>query len=278
MMTESSNYSRIGGALAWLADHYQDQPALEDIAARAGLSPHHFQRVFKAHVGVSPKKFLAKLTLDHAKESLARHDSVLDASLDAGLSGPGRLHDLFVTHEAMTPGQWKAAASGMTLFYGWHESPFGDCLIVAAHNGVCAMGFAKFDSGDDDRRAVLTELAAPYGGARLVADIGATAPFAEAAFAGTGDNLHLILKGTPFQLKVWGALLRIPAGQVTSYGDLASHLGMPRATRAVASAVGRNAIAWIIPCHRVLRANGAISGYRWGVRPKRLMLAWEAAA
>lgn len=271
---QSAHHQRIAEVLAWLAEHHQDRPTLDEAAARAGLSPHHFQRVFTAHVGVSPKKFLAKLSLDQAKESLARRNSVLDASFDAGLSGPGRLHDLFVTHEAMTPGQWKTAADGMELRTGWHASPFGDCLIVASPAGICALGFAGPGTSRD---RVFADLTAPYAGARLIDDRAATAPLARAAFAAGRRDLSLVLRGTPFQLKVWDALLRIPSGSVVSYGDLAAGLAMPTATRAVASAVARNAVAWLIPCHRVLRATGAIGGYRWGPAQKRLMLAWEAA-
>ncbi len=275
-MDQNQTYQIIGETLAWLAENYQDQPSLDDVAARAGMSPHHFQRVFSAHVGVSPKKFLAKLAIDRAKESLAREDSVLDASFDAGLSGPGRLHDLFVTHEAMTPGQWKTEAAGMALQYGWHQSPFGDCLIIAADRGVCALGFAGFNHDTIQREATFADLAGPFGEAHIELDQQATAPHAAAAFGRATENLHLVLKGTPFQLKIWEALLRIPPGAVTSYSGLAAHLGQPSAARAVASAVARNPVSWLIPCHRVLRAGGAISGYRWGPNRKRLMLAWEA--
>lgn len=267
----------MGETLVWLAENYQDQPSLDEIAAQAGMSPHHFQRVFSAHVGVSPKKFLAKLALDQAKESLARDDSVLEASFDAGLSGPGRLHDLFITHEAMTPGQWKTEAAGMALRYGWHDSPFGDCLIIAAERGVCALGFAGVNPDSVQRDAVFADLAGPFGAARLTPDQAMTAPYAATAFGRPGGNLHLVLKGTPFQLKIWEALLHIPMGAVTSYSGLAAKIGQPNATRAVASAVARNHVSWLIPCHRVLRAGGAISGYRWGPNRKRVMLAWEAS-
>jgi len=274
---QDDNYARVGHALAWLTEHYQEQPSLEAVAAEAGLSPHHFQRVFKSHVGVSPKKFIAKLSLDQAKTSLARDDSVLTASLDAGLSGPSRLHDLFITHEAMTPGQWKVAAAGLTIHHGWHPSPFGDCLIAAIDDKICAMGFAPFGASYRDRELVFKDLMTPYHAAQLISDTDATQPFAVAAFGPAKADLKLLLRATPFQLKVWEALLEIPAGDVVSYSNLAAAIGAPTATRAAASAVAKNNIAWLIPCHRVLRASGELGGFRWGTGQKRVMLAWEAA-
>ncbi len=259
-------------AIAWLTANYRDQPSLADTAAVVGLSPHHFQRIFSRNVGVSPKKYLQHLTLNHLKDRLAASDSILDAAYDAGLSGPGRMHDLFVTHEAMTPGEWKASAAGLDLRYGWHDSPFGDCLIVATPRGVCGLAFR-----DGARADTLANLAKGFADAELRHDQVATAPHAAAIFAGAADSIHLVLRGTPFQLKVWQALLCIPDGALVSYQGLASTLGRPTASRAVAGAVGRNQISWLIPCHRVVRADGSISGYRWNPRIKRAMLAWESA-
>jgi AraC family transcriptional regulator of adaptative response/methylated-DNA-[protein]-cysteine methyltransferase len=263
---------RMQRVLRWLSEHYIDQPSLEDTASIIGLGPHHFQRLFTRYVGVSPKKYVQYLTLEHAKHSLANSASVLDAAFDAGLSGPGRLHDLFVTHEALSPGEWKSQAEGLDLRYGWHDSPFGDCLIVASSRGVCGLAF-----GDrQDRAGAFENLARSFGGARLTWDTPATAEHAELAFGGRG-NIHLLLRATPFQLKVWEALLRIPMGATTSYTDLASRIGQPTATRAVASALAMNPVSWLIPCHRVLRSDGSISGYRWSPEQKRTLLAWEAA-
>ena len=259
-------------AIAWLVENYRQQPSLADTAAVVGLSPHHFQRMFSRNVGVSPKKYLQHLTLNHLKHRLAAADSVLDAAYDAGLSGPGRMHDLFVTHEAMTPGEWKASAAGLDLRYGWHDSPFGECLIVAAPRGVCGLAFR-----DGARSATLNNLTKGFAEAQLRHDQSATAPYANAIFAGAADSIHLVLRGTPFQLKVWQALLCIPDGALVSYQGLATALGRPTASRAVAGAVARNQISWLIPCHRVVRADGSISGYRWNPRIKRAMLAWETA-
>jgi AraC family transcriptional regulator of adaptative response/methylated-DNA-[protein]-cysteine methyltransferase len=266
----SRDYALIGNVLGWLGAHWQEQPSLETVARVAGLGPHHFQRLFTCHVGVSPKKFVQYLTLDHAKASLDASASVLDAAFDAGLSGPGRLHDLFVSHEGLTPGEWKAQAAGLDLRYGWHASPFGECLIAIAPRGVCGLAFR-----DGDRAATLADLARNFAGAALREDPAATAPHAERAF-GSGA-LHLVLRGTPFQLKVWEALLRIQPGATVSYAGLAERLGRPSAARAVAGAVAFNPVSWLIPCHRVLRGDGSITGYRWSPERKRVLLAWEAA-
>lgn len=263
---------RMERVLRWLSEHYIDQPSLEDTAAIIGLGPHHFQRLFTRYVGVSPKKYVQFLTLEHAKRSLAASASVLDAAFDAGLSGPGRLHDLFVTHEALSPGEWKTQADGLDLRYGWHDSPFGDCLIVASERGVCGLAFGA----RQDRARAFENLARSFGGARLTWDTPATAGYADLAFGGQG-NIHLLLRATPFQLKVWEALLRIPLGATTSYTDLASRIGKPTAARAVAGAVAANPVSWLIPCHRVLRSDGSITGYRWSPQQKRILLAWEAA-
>ena len=259
--------------LGWLGAHYLRQPRLEEIAAVAGMSPAHFQRLFTARVGVSPKKFVQHLTLGRAKAALAAEMSVLDAAYEAGLSGPGRLHDLFVVHEAVTPGEWKVRGEGLTLRYGWHDSPFGDCLILAGERGVCGLGFSELA----ERDATLADLAAPYARARILDDARATAPLADLAFGRAQGRLAVVLRGSPFRLKVWEALLRIPAGAAASYAQVAAHLGAPKAARAVGGACATNAVAWLIPCHRVLRAEGSLGGYRWGEPRKRAMLAWESA-
>jgi len=273
MTTDIETYRRIERAIHWLADHYREQPSLTRAAEAAGLSEFHFQRLFADWAGVSPKKFLQYLTLAHAKERLAACDSVLDAAYDAGLSGPGRLHDLFVAHEAVTPGAWKAMGAGLTLRYGWHESPFGDCLLVATDRGLCGLGFVL----PEGRTATEADLLAGWDEARLIEDPAATAPYARRAFAEGDGTLRLVLRGTPFQLKVWEALMRIPPGAVVSYERLAQHLGKPRAARAVAGAIALNPVSWIVPCHRVIRGTGVVTGYRWGPARKRALLAWEAA-
>lgn len=272
--TETSDdygFALVGRLLAWLAEHYREQPSLEAIAREAGMSPYHVQRLFTRYVGVSPKKYVQYLTLDHAKRALDQSRSVLDVAFDTGLSGPGRLHDLFVSHEALTPGEWKRHGEGLEVRYGWHDSPFGECLIAATARGVCGLAF----NGMDDRGASLAELATSLGEASLIEDIEATTPYAETAFG--GGELHLVLRGTPFQLKVWEALMRIPSGCVLSYSDLAARIGSPGSARAVAGAVARNPVSWLVPCHRVIRSGGTISGYRWEQDTKRVILAWEAA-
>lgn len=262
---------RISRAIEFLTDNFERQPSLDEAAEEAGLSSFHFQRLFTRYVGVSPKKFIQHLTLNRAKESLADSASVLDAAYDAGLSGPGRLHDLFVTHESLTPGEWKAKGAGKDIAYGWHPSPFGECLIVASERGVCGLAFEL----EEGREATIDDLFTSLGEARRKQDQPLTKEYAERAF--DGGELKVMLRGTPFQLKVWEGLLRIPSGTVTSYEGLAKSLGRPTAARAVASAVARNPVSWLVPCHRVLRGSGAITGYRWGPRKKRSMLAVEAA-
>ncbi|MEM9683071.1 MAG: methylated-DNA--[protein]-cysteine S-methyltransferase [Pseudomonadota bacterium] len=278
MMTEihsdKKNYRMIEHAIHWLADHYQEQPSLARVASEVGLSEFHFQRVFSDWAGVSPKKFLQYLTLEHAKERLAASDSVLDAAYDAGLSGPSRLHDLFVVHEGVSPGEWKAMGRGLTLRYGWSDSPFGDCLMVATDRGLCGLGFVL----PEGREATEEDLLGRWDQAQLVEDASAIAPYAALAFGEEGGKLPLVLRGTPFQLKVWEALMRIPPGAVVSYERLAKHLGKPTAARAVAGAVALNPVSWLVPCHRVIRGTGIITGYRWGPDRKRALLAWEAAA
>ena len=272
--TGGSDHARIARAIDYLAGHFEDQPSLDQVAREVGLSSYHFQRLFSRMVGVSPKKFVQHLTLNRAKESLAGSASVLDAAYDAGLSGPGRLHDLFVAHEAMTPGQWKARGAGLDLSYGWHDSPFGPCLIVATEQGVCGLGFER-GSGKGE---TFDDLMTHWPKAEPREDASLTAPFAASAFGHAKGDLRLMLRGTPFQLKVWEALLRIPPGSVVTYTDIARALDRPDAVRAVASAVARNPISWLIPCHRVLRQTGALAGYRWDIYRKRAMLAIEGAA
>ena len=266
--------SRIERALDWLSRNFERQPSLAEAAGHVGLSEYHFQRRFTRQVGLSPKKYVQFLTLERAKEALAKSRSVLDAAYASGLSGPGRLHDLFVNVEAMTPGEYKHRGEGLTIRYGMHPSPFGQCLIMRTDRGVCGLAFTS----PARRGEAFADLARGFESAVFVEDTGATAGVAAAMFgapSGPG-GLVLHLRGTPFQVKVWRALLAIPPGCVTSYGDLARRVGAPRASRAAGSAVGSNPVAWIIPCHRVIRASGVLGEYRWGRGRKLAMLSLEA--
>ncbi len=270
-----SDYARIEQALAYIADRVDQQPELDEIAAAVGLSPFHFQRLFTRWVGVSPKKFLQYLTLDRAKACLAESASVLDAALAAGLSGPGRLHDLFVTHEAVTPGEFKQRGAGLTITYGWAESPFGDCLIMMTPRGICGLAFVV----DGDRAACFDDMRRRWPFAKFVEDNERIAQLGRAIFAPRrrhDEPLRLVLYGSPFQIKVWEALLRIPPGALVSYDRLAEAIGAAGAARAVGAAVGDNPISYLIPCHRVIRKSGVINHYHWGRARKLAMIGWEA--
>ena len=274
---QHEDYRRVEAAILYLEAHYQDQPSLEEVAAQAHLSKYHFQRLFTRWAGVSPKRFLQALTLSGAKNVLADAGSVLDATYESGLSSPGRLHDLFVTHEAVTPGEFKGFGAGLVIRYGFGVSPFGACLVATTERGVCWLSF----HGPGDREGALAELERVWPRARLSADLDA-APLLARIFSPPGGGahpapMHLLLRGTPFQLKVWEALLDIPPGEVASYGDVARHIGQPGAARAVGNAVAHNAIAFLIPCPRVIRRAGGAGSYRWGAARKRTMLAWESA-
>lgn len=273
MSVLAADFTRIEKAIDYLAANFQEQPDLDTVAQVAGLSPYHFQRLFKRWAGISPKRFVQFLTLDYARQQLSASASVLDAALDVGLSGPGRLHDLFVTYEAMTPGEYKRAGSEVEIAYGVHPSPFGPCFIGQTARGVCLLGFADTDDGEE----VLGRFQARWPAATFRSDKRATAKTAAQIFGGAGGRISLDLQGTNFQLKVWEALLRIPHGAVVSYEGLAESLGRPSAARAVGSAVALNPISYLIPCHRVIRKSGRISNYEWGPRRKRVMLGWEAA-
>ncbi len=262
----------IARAIHHLVDHHPEQLSLAELAAVTGLHPHHFQRVFKRWAGISPKRFAQYLTVEHAKRLLAEDQCVLGTALDVGLSGPGRLHDLFVACEAMTPGDFKARGLGLDIRYGVHDGPFGPVAIGLTDRGICWLGFA-----DGGPAAAAMTLAREWPAATLVRDDAATASVAARVFAGVGaPGLPLLLRGTNFQVKVWQALLRIPPGRVASYQDVARAIGKPAAVRAVGQAVGRNPIAVIIPCHRVIRKTGVVHDYRWGAPRKRALLAWEA--
>lgn len=280
-MQMQDSYKTIERALTYLSDHWEEQPELHDLADYVGMSEHHLQRVFTRWVGISPKKFLSVLTLDQAKRRLNDSLSILHASLDSGLSGPGRLHDLFVTYEAMTPGEYKRKASGLTIRYGWHETPFGEALLMTTDRGVCGMSFL------DDRgyEGVFDDMARRWPKARLMQDQAETGRAIAQVFAspqaikeGDVPPLRLFIKGTEFQVKVWEALMELPMGSLTTYGDLARRVGMSKGgAQAVGNAVGMNPISWLIPCHRVIRNTGELGGYRWGLPRKIAMMGWEAA-
>ncbi|WP_136634417.1 methylated-DNA--[protein]-cysteine S-methyltransferase [Pseudooceanicola onchidii] len=245
---------------------------LDQLATRMGMSQAHFQRLFSAWVGVSPKRFQQYLALGHAKALLTNRFSTLEAAAGAGLSGSGRLHDLFVRWEAMSPGDFARGGDGLMIRHGWLDTPFGEALVMGTDRGLCGIGFVE----EMGRDAVWQDMTARWPAARLIEDPDALRPWAEAAFGQTGETrLHMI--GAPFQIKVWEALLRIPSGHVTTYGEIAKSIGSPKAVRAVGTAVGRNPVSWLIPCHRAIRSTGGLGGYHWGLPVKRAMLAWESA-
>lgn len=273
---ECESYRAVARAIAYIREHAREQPSLAEIAAHAGRSGFHFQRQFSEWAGISPKRFLQYLTKQYAKEALRRCEGVLEAAYDAGLSGPGRLHDLMVTCEAVSPGEHRALGEGVAIAWGMHATPFGECLIATTGRGICRLSFL----GPGGREAGLMELRAEWPRAQLRRDDAATAAPARAAFAASrrAGPLHLWLKGTNFQLKVWEALLRIAPGELVSYGSVASAIGRPRAARAVGAAVGANPVAVLIPCHRVIRKAGDFGDYRWGLARKQALIAREAAA
>ncbi len=272
-MTETSpyHYAVIARALA-IIDDAGPTLTLDALAQRMKMSPAHFQRIFSQWVGVSPKKYQQYLTLDHARRLLTDRFTVLDAALEAGLSGSGRLHDLFLTWEAMSPGDYAKGGAGLTINWGWFETPFGPALVMGTDKGICGMGF----SAEMGEEAAMQDLMSRWPLAAFVEDPDRLRPWVRAAFGAEGAA-PLFLIGAPFQIKVWEALLRIPSGHVTTYSEIACAIGHPAAVRAVGTAVGRNPISLFIPCHRALRKSGGLGGYHWGLPVKRAILAWEAA-
>lgn len=269
MDSNSYHYNVMGRALAYIEDTVTKQPTLEEVSKAVGLSPAHFQRVFSQWVGVSPKRYQQYLTLDLAKRMLAERFTVLETTLEMGLSGTSRLHDLFVRWEAMSPGEF---AQGTKIFWDWGQSPFGEALVMATDRGICGIAFTS----ECTREEAMADMQSRWPNAQFVQGDTRLKPWMEAIFSGTGEAaLHLI--GAPFQLKVWEALLRVPTGHVTTYSEIAKSIGHSKAVRAVGTAVGRNPVSWLIPCHRALRKSGALGGYHWGLPVKRALLAWEAA-
>lgn len=275
----STDYHRVERAIRYLDTASPDRPSLDDVASHIGMSPYHFQRLFMRWAGISPKRFSQVLSLEHAKARLRESRNLLDATWDAGLSSSGRLHDLFVTLEGVTPGEFRQAGRGLRIAAGFHETPFGECLLATTERGICGLTFVA-----GTRDAAMTELMERWPGAVIEERPRETGRVAQRIFAALEVRdpeglvpLGLLVRGTNFQVKVWRALLRIPTGGVATYEDIARSIGAPRAVRAVGTAIGRNPVAWLIPCHRVIRATGALGGYRWGNERKRVMLAWEAA-
>jgi AraC family transcriptional regulator of adaptative response/methylated-DNA-[protein]-cysteine methyltransferase len=279
--TTSSNqseldYRRIERAILFLEERFQEQPDLSDVARHVHLSDYHFQRLFTRWAGISPKRFVQFLTVEHAKVRLAASRSVLDATFDAGMSSPGRLHDLFVTLEAVTPGEFKQHGAGLTIEFGFHHSPFGKCLVAVTGRGICGLKFVE----QGGEAGAVEELRARWPVAEMRERPAVTESVSRRVFGRAdqdGKPLRLVVSGTNFQIKVWQALLRVPPGALTTYRDLAAQLGKPNAARAVGNAVAGNPIAFLIPCHRVIRESGALGGYRWGLTRKRAILGWEAA-
>ncbi|MBA9033339.1 methylated-DNA--[protein]-cysteine S-methyltransferase [Rhizobium leguminosarum] len=275
---DGPDYDIVRRVIELITEDYRDQPSLEAIAARLNQSPTQLQKTFTRWAGLSPKGFLQAVTLDHAKRLLRGEDMpLLETSIEVGLSGPSRLHDLFVTHEAMSPGEWKAKGGGLTIRYGFHICPFGVALIMVTDRGLAGLAFS--DSGDE--RACLEDMTCRWPNAEYVEDLQATVPYAARIFEpgkwSSDQPLRVVLIGTDFQVRVWQSLLKIPFGKAVTYSDIANDIGRPTAQRAVGAAVGANPISFVVPCHRALGKNGALTGYHWGLTRKRAMLGWESA-
>jgi AraC family transcriptional regulator, regulatory protein of adaptative response / methylated-DNA-[protein]-cysteine methyltransferase len=275
MTQEILNYTRIAEAIDYIREHFREQPSLDEVAEKVNLSPYHFQRLFTEWAGVSPKKFLQFISIEHAKSVLKNEQANLfDAALETGLSGTGRLHDLFINIEGMTPGEYKNGGESLSINFSFAETPFGEVLIASTTKGICYMAFA------DDERVAFHELKGLFPNAvfrRMTDFMQQDALFIFNKDWGKLNQVKLHLKGTAFQLKVWKSLLTIPMGKFTTYGKLASKLNNPKASRAVGSAVGDNPVAFLIPCHRVIQSTGSFGQYHWGSTRKTAMLGWEAA-
>ncbi len=274
--SSSRDYDLVRRSLSFLTENWRDQPSLETLSERSGVSPHHLQRLFTRWAGLSPKAFLQAVTIDHARELLRDSASILDTAYEVGLSGPGRLHDLFVTHEGMSPGIYKAKGRGLVIRYGFHDCPFGRALVMVTGTGLCGLAFA--DTGEE--RTVLTDMMSRWPEADYIEDKTATVPYAARIFEPGNwkqdQPLRIVFIGSDFEIRVWETLLRIPLGKASTYSAIAGHLGKPQAARAVGTAVGRNPISFVVPCHRVLAKSGGLCGYHWGLTRKRAILGWEA--
>ena len=276
MEKQTHDYDMVKHTLAFISENWREQPSLETLADQAGLSPTHLQRLFTRWAGLSPKAFLQAVTLDHARGLLRDSASILDASYELGLSGPGRLHDLFVTHEGMSPGIYKAHGRGLNISYGFHDCPFGRALILITSEGLAGLAFA--DHGKE--KSALADMTSRWPEATYVENQQATAAYAKRIFESErwkpDQPLRIVFIGSDFEIRVWETLLRIPFGKASTYSDIASHIGKPKAARAVGAAVGKNPISFVVPCHRVLGKSGGLCGYHWGLTRKRAILGWEA--
>ena len=274
--SQLDDYEKVRDVLAFLTENWREQPSLGQLAQRVQLSPEGLHDLFTRWAGLSPKAFLQALTLDHARGMLAQSASILETSLETGLSGPSRLHDLFVTHEGMPPGAWKNKGAGLSIAYGFHPSPFGIALVMVTDFGMCGLAFA--DPGEE--AVALSDMKQRWPNAQYTEDSALTAPYAARIFAPEkwrdGQPLRVTMIGTDFEIRVWETLLKIPTGKATTYGDIACAVGSPKAARAVGAAVGRNPISFVVPCHRVLGKSGDLTGYHWGLTRKRAILGWEA--
>ncbi len=270
------DYDSVRRAIAFISEHWRSQPTIEAMADAASVTPDELHHLFRRWAGLTPKAFMQALTLDHAKGLLRDSASILDAALDSGLSGPGRLHDLFVTHEAMSPGEWKNGGAGMTLRHGFHPSPFGTAIVIATGRGLAGLAFA--DPGDE--RIALADMTRRWPNATYVEDSGGTAGLAQRIFDTRlwrpDQPLRVVLIGTDFEVRVWETLLKIPMGKAVSYSDIACKIRSPKASRAVGAAVGKNPVSFVVPCHRALGKDGKLTGYHWGITRKQAMLGWEA--
>lgn len=278
MEKQTHDYDLVKHTLAFISENWRDQPSLETLADQAGLSPTHLQRLFTRWAGLSPKAFLQAVTLDHARGLLRDSASILDASYELGLSGPGRLHDLFVTHEGMSPGIYKAHGRGLNISYGFHDCPFGRALILITSEGLAGLAFADYGK----EKSAFADMTARWPEATYVEDERVTAAYAKRIFESErwkpDQPLKIVFIGSDFEIRVWETILRIPFGKASTYSDIASHIGKPKAARAVGSAVGKNPISFVVPCHRVLEKSGGLGGYHWGLTRKRAILGWEAGA
>jgi AraC family transcriptional regulator of adaptative response/methylated-DNA-[protein]-cysteine methyltransferase len=270
----SADYARVEQAIRYIETNAHRQPDLNELSAHVGLSEYHFQRLFTRWAGISPKRFLQFITREHAKEILGSSANLLEATYASGLSGPGRLHDLFVQTEAVTPGEYKSKGVGLEIAYGFHPSPFGECLLALTSRGICFLAFV-----DDTHSTALKDLAQAWPNARLSESQHQTAPVIKRIFfpGNAPAPLHIHLRGTNFQIKVWEALLRLPPGRLTTYQALAEQLHSPAAARAVGNALALNPLAYVIPCHRVLQKTGLFGNYRYGSSRKKAILGWEMA-
>jgi AraC family transcriptional regulator, regulatory protein of adaptative response / methylated-DNA-[protein]-cysteine methyltransferase len=270
------DYDSVRRAIGFISEHWRSQPTIEAMADAASVTPDELHHLFRRWAGITPKGFMQALTLDHAKGLLRGSASVLDAALDSGLSGPGRLHDLFITHEAMSPGEWKNGGAGMTLHYGFHPSPFGMAIVMTTPRGLAGLAFA--DPGEE--QSALADMTSRRPNATYVEDYLGTAPIAQRIFDPklwrADQPLRVVLIGTDFEVRVWETLLKIPMGRAVSYSDIANKINAPKASRAVGAAVGKNPVSFVVPCHRALGKDGKLTGYHWGITRKQAMLGWEA--